>query len=305
MTQGIADPRALVRLARLLRAWRPQVVHGHMVAGILISRLARLLAPVPRVISTMHSQEQGPQWRYFAYRVTGPLADVTTTVSQLALDETVRRHAVRRKDILLVPNGIRMEPYAHVGALRDRTRESLRLGDAFTWLTVGRLSPVKRQADLLEAIDAIRSVAPDVRLLIAGKGDLLPALQARIEERGLTGCVSLLGLRHDIAALIQASDGFVMSSAWEGLPMVLLEASASKLPIVATDVGGTRDVIVHGETGFISPPCEPSSLANEMLRLMSLTAEERRSMGVRAQERVRQTFDMERVADRWEELYLG
>jgi glycosyltransferase involved in cell wall biosynthesis len=305
MTKGIADPRALVRLARLLRAWRPQVVHGHMVAGILISRLARLLAPVPRVISTMHSQEQGPQWRYYAYRLTGPLADVTTTVSRLALDETVRRHAVRRKDILLVPNGIRMEPYAQDRTLRDGTRESLRLGDGFAWLTVGRLSPVKRQADLLVAIDAIRLAAPDVRLLIAGKGDLQRALQAEIEERGLTACVSLLGLRQDIPALMQAADGFVMSSAWEGLPMALLEASASSLPIVATDVGGTRDVITEGETGFISPPGEPLSLANQMLRLMALSRDQRHTMGERARERTRVTFDMERVADRWEELYRG
>ncbi len=90
MTAGVPDPRGLVRLARLLGAWRPRVVHGQMVHGIS-DRLVRLLTPVPRVVSTMHSSEQGAQWRYYAFRLTDRLAEVTTTVSEVALDETVRR----------------------------------------------------------------------------------------------------------------------------------------------------------------------------------------------------------------------
>jgi glycosyltransferase involved in cell wall biosynthesis len=139
--------------------------------------------------------------------------------------------------------------------------------------------------------------------LIAGTGPLHSALQEQIVSSGLTSNVSLLGLRTDVPALMQAADGFVMSSAWEGLPMVLLEASASSLPIVATDVGGSRDVIAEGETGFLSPAREPSSLADAMLRLMALSPDERRAMGDGARQRVMRTFDVERVADRWEELY--
>ncbi len=303
MTQGVADPRALVRLVRVLRAWRPDVVHGHMVHAILLTRVARLLAPTPRVISTMHSQEQGSQWRYYAYRLTDPLADVTTTVSPMALDETVRRHGVRGEDILLVPNGIRTERYERDPSLRERTRSSLGLGDRFTWLTVGRLTEAKRHTDLLASMRIIRAVAPDVRLLIAGSGPLQSALEQEVKDSGLTANVSLLGLRRDVRALMQAADGFVMSSGWEGLPMVLLEASASALPVVVTDVGGSRDVVVEGETGFLSPPREPSSLADAMLRLMALSPLERGVMGDRALERVTRTFDLGRVADRWEALY--
>lgn len=303
MQKGIADPRALVRLARLLRAWRPDVVHGHMVAGILLTRLTRVLAPVPRLISTMHNQEQGSQRRYYAYRITNRLADVTTTVSQIALDETVRRHAVRRKDILLVPNGIRTEQYERDLALRNETRSSLGLGDRFTWLTVGRLAEAKRHTDLLASIRIIRTVVPDVRVLIAGEGPLHSALVDEIEGSDLAQNVSLLGLRRDVRALMQAADGFVMSSAWEGLPMVLLEASASSLPVVTTDVGGSRDVVTEEETGFLSPAREPASLADAMLRLMALSPDERDSMGERGRQRTARAFDVERVADRWEELY--
>lgn len=305
MTKGIPDPRSLIKFARLLRAWRPSVVHGHMVHGIFLARLSRILAPVPKVVSTMHSQEQGPQWRYHAFRLTDPLSDVTTAVSRMAVDEAVRRHAVRRENIVLVPNGIRTEQYAVDAALRHTTRLELGLGDRFTWLAVGRLTPVKRHTDLLAAARIVREVDAECRVLIAGKGDLRSALEDEIRETSLGQTVSLLGLRQDIRALMQAADGFVMSSAWEGLPMVLLEASASSLPSVVTDVGGSRDVITEGETGFLSPALDPTNLAASMLRLMAMPANERMAMGTRARVRVAETFDMERVADRWEEVYRG
>ena len=303
MTEGVPDLRGLIRFARLLEAWRPSVVHGHMVHGIFLARLSRVLAPVPKVVSTMHSQEQGPQWRYYVFRLTDPLTDMTTAVSRMAVDEAVRRHAVRRENIVLVPNGIRTEQYEVDAALRQSTRSALHLGDRFTWLAVGHLKPVKRHTDLLAAVRVVREADPDCRVLIAGGGNLRAALEDEIRDSGLASNVSLLGLRQDIRALMQAADGFVMSSAWEGLPMALLEASASSLPSVVTDVGGSRDVISDGETGFLSPALEPSGLAASMLRLMALPASERTAMGARARARVVQTFDMERVADRWEELY--
>jgi glycosyltransferase involved in cell wall biosynthesis len=303
MTKGIPDPRAIVRLARLLRAWRPDVVHGHMIHANLLSRLVRLLAPVPRVICTMHSQDEGPQWRYYAYRLTDRLADVTTTVSQVAVDEAVRRHAVRGERIRLVPNGIRTGLYEHDAELRERTRAALGVGDGFAWLTVGSLNTAKRHSDLLTAMRTVSAATPNGRLLIAGSGPLQAALEDQIQSTGLTAVVSLLGQRGDVRALMQAADGFVMSSAWEGLPMALLEASASSLPVLATDVGGSRDVIDDGRTGYLVPALQPEALGEAMLRLMAMQPSERRTMGLAARQRVAESYDMEHVADLWAALY--
>jgi glycosyltransferase involved in cell wall biosynthesis len=303
MTKGIADPRALVRLARLISAWRPDVVHGHMVHANLLTRLCRLLVPGPRVISTMHNQDEGAQWRYLAYRLTDPLADVTTTVSPVAVEEAIRRHAVSRADVVLVPNGLDTRMHAADVALRAATRASFGLGERFTWLAVGRLVEAKRHLDLIEAMRKVCQTAPDTCLLIAGDGPLRPSLQAAIRAAGLTSSISLLGLRDDVRALMQAADAFVLSSAWEGLPMVLLEAAASSLPIVTTDVGGSREVVVDGRTGFLAPAGQPAELAHQMSRLVRLNAEERRSMGGRARKHVRAAFDLERIVDRWETLY--
>jgi glycosyltransferase involved in cell wall biosynthesis len=102
---------------------------------------------------------------------------------------------------------------------------------------------------------------------------------------------------------MQAADGFVMSSAWEGLPIVLLEASASALPIVATDVGGSRDAIVDGRSGHITPVGDPAALADAMLAVMRLPEDARLAMGDAAHEHVARVFEMESVVDAWEALY--
>jgi glycosyltransferase involved in cell wall biosynthesis len=303
MQRGVPDPRALARLARILRAWRPDVVHGHMVHANLMSRLVRPLVPGPRLISTMHSQDEGRQWRYYAYRLTDPLTDVTTTVSQLAIDEAIRRHAVPRDRILLVPNGIRTQRYRPDPIVRQALRAELSLEGGFTWLAVGSLSEAKRHTDLITAMRQVVAAEPRARLLVAGDGPLRSDLERQVKHSGLGAAVSFLGVRDDVPALMQAADAFVMSSAWEGLPMVLLEASASALPIVATDVGGSRDVVADGRTGYLTAAGRPSGLARTMLRLMRVGVDARQAMGDSSRDLVTQRFALDRIADAWESLY--
>ena len=283
MRQGVPDPRALVRLGRFLRAWRPDVLHGHMVHANLLARLSRLVARTPMVVSTIHNQDEGSQWRYVAYRLTDRLGDVTTTVSRVAVAESIRRGAVSANSIRLVPNGIRTIEYDRDEALRAVTRSALDLGDRFTWLAVGRLVPAKGYGDMLAAFAQARALHPDAELLIAGAGPQ--------EE--------------SIRADAQAADAFVMSSRWEGLPMVLLEAGASSLPIVTTDVGGSRDAVVDGVSGFVTPVADPGAVGRAMSRVMELGAEDRQSMGAAGRAHVCREFDIEAVVDTWEALYRG
>jgi glycosyltransferase involved in cell wall biosynthesis len=102
---------------------------------------------------------------------------------------------------------------------------------------------------------------------------------------------------------MSAADGYVMSSAWEGMPMVLLEAAAAALPIVATMVGGNHEVVRNEESGFLVPARDPDALGLAMLRLMRLSAGQRRSMGERGREHVRAHYGLNRVAERWERTY--
>ncbi len=303
MTQGVPDPRALWRLRALLRRLRPDVLHGHMVHSNLLARLSRLVAYTPVVISTMHNENEGAQWRYVLYRLTNQLSDLTTTVSEVAVNEAIRRGAAPPGRITLFPNGItpRALPLDH--ARRAATRASLGIGDEFLWLAAGRLEAAKDYPNMVAAFGQVHDASPGTRLVVAGSGDLEAEVREVIARAGLGSHMQLLGFRSDVPELMEAADGFVMSSAWEGLPMVLLEAGASALPAVVTDVGGSRDAVLDGVSGLIVPSHEPAALATAMLRLMGYRVAERRAMGDAAREHVLATFAMDAIADRWDQTY--
>jgi glycosyltransferase involved in cell wall biosynthesis len=303
MTRGVPDPRAMLRLRDLLRRWKPDVLHGHMVHANLMVRLSRLVRSTPVVVSTLHNQDEGRQWRYLAYRLTDRLSDLTTTVSQLAVDDAVHRGAAPRGRIHLVPNGIELATYGRDPVARDRARNALGIDDGFVWLTVGRLVEAKRHEDLISAFGDVHARHPRASLLIAGVGPLEETIRTKVRDLGLDGSVDLLGLRNDVPQLMQAADAFVMSSAWEGLPMVLLEAGASSLPIAATDVGGSRDAVVDGTTGHLVPPRDPHALAFAMDRIMSLSDAGSRAMGESGRAHIARAFSLETVVDRWDALY--
>jgi len=133
---------------------------------------------------------------------------------------------------------------------------------------------------------------------------LQEAIERQIVDLGLAEHVRLLGVRTNIPQLLNAADGFVLASAWEGMSNALLEAASTALPIVATDVGGNSEIVIDGETGFLVPPRNPDALAEAMLRLMNLPPEQRLAMGQAGRSHTMANFDMEHIVDRWEQLYL-
>jgi glycosyltransferase involved in cell wall biosynthesis len=301
MRRGAPDPRAVFRLGRLLKRSPAQVLHSHMIHANLLARAVRLTCSVPVQISTAHSIDEGANWRYRAYRLSDSLCDLTTNVSQAAMSRYLYIGAVPEGKLRLVPNGLDTQRFAPESAAGKRLRQVLGAAGCFVWLAVGRLDKAKDYPTMLRAFRQL-SGTPGI-LLIAGEGDGLAELQQLARELGIADRVRFLGLRRDIPELMSAADAYVMSSAWEGLPMVLLEASASALPIVATGVGGNREVVCDGESGFIVPPGSPEALAGGMRRMMALTEAERRAMGEAGRAFVRTNYDLEHVADLWQGLY--
>lgn len=303
MRRRVPDPRAVVRLARLIRSWKPQVVHSHMVHANLLARLTRLVAPMPVLISTGHNANEGTAWRYAAYRMTDWLADVTTNVSRAAVDEATRRGAAKRGRIRFVPNGVDLEVFKPDAPGRSEFRQRLNIEDEFVWLWAGRMTAAKDLDTLLVAYGSARAANSRSTLLLAGTGPDEGRLRDRIIGLGLVDSVRLLGPRDDIAALMQAADGFVLSSRWEGMPMVLLEASAVGLPSVTTDAGGSGEVVISGQTGWVVRIGEPDQLAARMRDLMLLDDAARLEMGRRARAHVSVAYGLDRVVKTWIDLY--
>jgi glycosyltransferase involved in cell wall biosynthesis len=167
---------------------------------------------------------------------------------------------------------------------------------------VARLHRQKGLGDLLAAVAWVRERVPDVRLLLIGEGELRDELEAQARALGLSGAVIFAGIRTDVAEIVAALDIFVLPSLWEGTSNAVLEAMAAGLPIVATAVGGTPEVVVDGVTGLLVPPRDPSALAGALVTLLQ-DADLRHRMGRAGRERVKQYFSLERMVRRTEALY--
>ncbi len=300
MRKGWADPRGWIRFHQWVRRERPDVVHAHLPHAAWLARWSRLAAPAPAVIDTLHSSWTGPLGRRLGYRLSRWLPDHVTAVSQSVALAHLSAGLVSRRKLSVLPNGVDLEAWRPDAFGRAAVRRELGLAEEFLWLAAGRLDPVKDYPMLLCAMAAVPQPA---RLLIAGAGPLHRELLDLCARLGLDRRVRFLGFVPDLTRWLRAADAFVLSSRWEGLPMGLIEAAACALPAVATDVPGSREVIEHGQTGWLTSAGHPGALAEAMTALIETPPAQRRAMGDRARRHVTGQFSLNTVLDRWERLY--
>jgi len=299
----------ILSLARTIREHRPHIVHSHMSYAILLARVVRLLQPVPVSIGTLHGLKmynvRGTGWRMreLVSGLTDRLSDVTSVVCNAAARHYLSARAISRDRLRLIPNGIDTARFRADLDRRLRTRERLGIVDEFTWLLVGRFHPVKDHCTMLRAFARVCAENSSSLLLLAGNGPLQAEMTELAQALGIATRVRFLGWQSDIPALMNAADAFVLSSMYEAMPLVLLEAAATGLPAVATDVGGNCDIVLDGITGYLAPAGDAEALAQAMLRLGSLSGAERAAMGMRACEHVTENYRFDTVVDRWENLY--
>ncbi|MDW8107134.1 MAG: glycosyltransferase [Armatimonadota bacterium] len=304
MRRKVPDPRAIGRFARIVRCFRPSVVHAFMVHANLLARVSRLFCRIPVLICSARNTYEGGWMREWAYRLTDPLCDMTTQVCRVGMERYIQRRLAPAHKIVYIPNGIEVNRFTPNPSLREAIRQQLGIGQAFVWLTVGRLEPQKDYPNLLTAFRQVVSRATQpTQLLIVGQGPLRGMIERKVADLELSGAVQLLGVRTDIPALLSAADAFVLASSWEGMSNALLEAAAAALPIVATSVGGAPEIVAQ-QMGYLVPPRDADALAQAMLRLMALPEAERHAMGQAGRMHTMANFDLEKVVDEWEQLYL-
>jgi glycosyltransferase involved in cell wall biosynthesis len=233
--------------------------------------------------------------------MTDPLADRTTIICNAAYERYIRTKAVPPNKLQMIPNGVDTDTFAPCDEIRERLRKDLNLGDSFVWLAVGRLVEQKDYPNLFSAL--ARVPEGNWRVLIAGQGPLETDLKTLVDELALTDRVQFIGTRSNMADLFKASDAYVMSSAFEGLSIALLEAAATGVPAVVTDVGGNRELVLDGQTGYVVPRANPQALASAITRLMELPDSERRDFGSFARTHCIEHYRFQTVADTWVRLY--
>ena len=301
MTSGRASLRGLRRYLRSVRRFRPDLVHSHLLHANLLARVGRACGLRYPLVNSAHGEIERSRWSGWAYRASARWCDVCPAVSRGALGDYRHEGWVTSEKLIHVPNGIRLDP-ERSGDVRERVRRELGLGDTFTFLNVARLHPDKDQETLLAAFASVVRNGP-ARLLIAGDGPLRDQLEALRRDLGLVHAVQFLGDRADVSDLLLAADGFVLSSATEGLPVALLEACAARLPVVATAVGDLAEVLSPDGSDALVPSRNPEALARALEQVQGLSAEQRERYGSALRARVTEQFDIARVADRWEAVY--
>ena len=295
---------ALRRFRRIVREFRPDVVNSHLVHANILTRLLRLVAPMPRLVSSAHNTNEQGRGRMLAYRLTDRLADISTNVSNEAVEAFEHQGALRPGRMVAIHNGIDIAVFTFNLAARERVRSELNLDKAVPLLlAVGRLREPKGYPNLLRAFASLEGGPVKPRLAIVGGGPLREELGVTAKSLGVADRVHLLGVRHDVPALMAASDVFVLSSAWEGFGLVVAEAMACERPVVATDCGGVREVVA--DAGFLVPPRNSPALTEAMRRALCLSDGERERLGVAARARVSANFSFDAMADRYLATYEG
>ena len=292
---------AFVRLYRLLQQQRPTILHTWMFHANVPGRVLGRLTGVPIVISSERTMGQEGGWRRWLNRITGPLPDRVACVSESVADFAARTIGIPPAKLVVIPNGIPLEDFQP----GDRSRARVDLGiplHAVVVGTVGRLRPVKGTSHLLEAWSRLASDHPNAILLLVGGGPQQAALERMSRRLGISEHVRFLGNRADVPALLRGMDVFVLPSLWEGMPNAALEAMAVGLPVVATAVGGTPEVVVDRVTGLLVPPGDPDALAESIARLL-YDPDLRYKMGRAGRERVVNHFSVERTVERTTRLY--
>lgn len=301
MRRAKPNPRAILRLRKIILAFHPDIVHSHMVHANLLTRVTRLVCPMPALVTTAHSMIEGGRRTEIAYRLTDCLGDLTTTVSRAAAERHVRVGSVPEKRLKVVVNGLPLDQFRPDPQIRAAVRQQLGVQDEFVWLAVGRFEAPKDYPNLINAISRVSSQRD--LFLIAGDGPLRSEIETLAAVANISHRIRFLGIRKDISDLMAAADGYVMSSAWEGLPMVLLEAAGSSLPIVTTNVGGNCEIVCDGISGFLVPPSDATALSDALLRMERQSPLARAAMGSSGREFVIEHYSLSSVLDQWEFIY--
>lgn len=252
---AVSDLFALFGLVALFRRLRPAIVHTHSSKAGILGRWAAWLARVPVIIHTVHGFGITPaqskwlqRWLLLLERMTGWITTHWITVAQVDAQKG-RRWRLFEQNVSVIRPGIDPRPFQLPiqPALRHRLREEFGAGpDAQLIGAVACLKPQKAPEDFVLVAKRVCEVMPQARFVLIGDGELRPRIEELVQQHRLQGRVRLTGWRRDIDMAMKAFDALLLTSHWEGLPRVILEASAAGLPIVATKVGGVDEVVTHG-----------------------------------------------------------
>jgi len=301
-------PMVALRLYGLLRTNRYDILHLYGLKANFLGRILGRLSRHKRILGALHSQYPSgikKPWTLWLDRLSFGLSRGYVSNSQAAID-FLTAHGYKHRKFWLIHSGIDIEPFR----MRDeKEREKIKqrynlLPDKLVITCVAGLRPPKGHEYLITALYQLERQGADFGALLVGFGPLRPELERLVQDLGLSAKVRFLGLvgREEIPQILAITDIFVLPSLSEGLPTAIIEAMATGCAVVGTSVGGTPELVIDGETGFLANPRDPESLAQKMAQLLK-DSQLRQKMGEAGAKRVTETFTLDKMVQRYEALY--
>lgn len=273
-------PITMQNMIAYLRRERIEVLHAHLHLASVFGRVCARAAGVPVRIYTEHSEVRRRSWGWrLLERALVGTTSLKIAVSNLQRSDSIDLEGFPPSKVLTIPNSVVVEDFRHPPEMRRDVRSELGMSDGEVVIgNVSKLHGQKRLDRLIDAVAVLVSEGLPVRLLIVGDGPDRAALSQRAESAGIGDSVEFLGLRRDVPRLLQAMDVYAITSRWEGMPINLLEAMASGLPVAASSVGAIPDVLENGVSGLLHEQGDVDSCVRD-LRDLARSPERRLSMG--------------------------
>jgi len=271
----IKDMIAMFRLIRLIKKHKYDIVHTHSSKAGVIGRWSAWFAGVPVIVHTVHGwghhDQQRPLIRKFYIwleKVTLKITDCLIAVSGKNIDKGLADGIGHRQDYAVIRSGIELERFGHPTLDKQTMRKQLGIpSDAIVIGTVIRLSPQKAPLDFIQAATILAQKFEKVYFVLVGDGPLKESVIQKATANNIAHRLIMTGLRRDIPELLGAFDYFVLSSLWEGLPRVIPQAMATGLPVIATAIDGSAEIIKDGQNGILVSPGKPDCIADAIIKI--------------------------------------
>ncbi len=291
-------PFVVWRLVRHIRARRIDTVFSFLVHANTVAAVAGRFCGEVRFLQSIQTTQPRPRWHWWMQALVHPAADAVVVPSESVAEIAMERVGVPPEKVVIIPNAIDPAAFRSTGPASQRPLDQSGGGAAFRIAFLGRFDPVKRVPDLLAAMAKLNR--PDMRLDLYGDGDLRHDLADRIDRLGLRQQVQMHGFVPAPQALAN-SDLLVLPSEAEGFGLVLIEAMAAGVPIVATDAPGIRNVVRHGDTGLLVPVGDSDALAAAIQRCADDPAL-RRHLVEQAAAEVERKYTWQRILPQYAQL---
>jgi glycosyltransferase involved in cell wall biosynthesis len=278
----------------------PAILQTFLYHANIAGRVAGRRAGIKHIVAGIRVAEKRGKTRLWVDRLTDRYVSRHVCVSRAVAKFSQDVGRLPTEKIVVIPNGVDAEQFANA-APADLSQFQIPAGSQ-TVLFVGRLDVQKSPFVLLKAVQGILHAHPEVHLLFVGDGPQRGALVEWVHSHGLITNIHFGGQRNDVASIMRACSCLALPSRWEGMPNVVLEAMAAGLPVVATDVEGTSEVIKNHQTGLLVPPESPRELAS-LLTMLVTDSEQAKALGRAAQESVAKDFTWDQAVARYDRLY--